>query len=67
MERKPLSSAEEDQIAMSWMVCLQADTMPKDMVERHGMILDFYLEAAPTQTHAILNLIGNLEPEDLDD
>ena len=62
-----LSSAEEGQIALAWTICLQADTMPRDMVERHGMILDFYLEAAPTQTHAILNLIGTLEPTEWDD
>lgn len=62
-----LTNQEEDIIALAATICLQADTMPRHLVEQHGMILDFYLEACPTQTHNILRLIGSTKVDEWDD
>lgn len=62
-----LSPQEEDMVALSFWVVNQHQTLPDQMVERHGMILDFYLEACPTQAQAIVEMLINFEPEDWDD
>lgn len=67
MEREPLSSEAEEQIALAWTIYLQADHMPQHLVKKHMEILDFYLDFAPTFTYAILDNLRNIEPEEWDD
>ena len=54
-----LSPDEEDMIALSYWVVNQSDNLPEQMVKRHGMIFDFYLEACPVQVYGIIDLISN--------
>lgn len=66
MNERPLSHDEEDIIALAYWVVNQHQTLPDQMVERHGMILDFYLESCPTQANAIISMLTNFNEEDWD-
>lgn len=61
MTETPLSHQEEDIIALAYWVVNQADNLPDQMVERYGMIFDFYLESCPVQVYGIIDLIRNLD------
>lgn len=66
-EERVLTSEEEDMIALSWWVINQHQTLPQEMVERHGQIFDFYLEACPVQVYGIMSLITNFNKGDYDE
>lgn len=65
MTETPLSHQEEDVIALAYWVVNQGN-LPDQMVERHGMILDFYLESCPTQANAIISMLTNFNEGDWD-
>lgn len=62
---RPLSHEEEDIVALAYWAVNQ-NNLPEQMLERHSMILDFYLKACPVQVYGIMDLIGNFENEDWD-
>lgn len=64
MTERPLSHDEIDLLHMSIAVVRQADSMPTQILLRHSEILDFYIESCPSQTHAIIALIGDYEWDD---
>jgi len=65
MTERPLSHDEEDVIALAYWAINQ-NNLPEQMLERHSMIFDFYLEACPVQVYGIMDLIKNFHEEDWD-
>lgn len=45
---------------------INQNNLPEQMLERHSMIFDFYLEACPVQVYGIIDLIRNFHEEDWD-
>ena len=64
---REMSDEEVMRVWVAWCVVMQADSMPESIVKKQGDILDFYLDALPTQTYAIADLIANYNPEEWDD
>lgn len=63
MTERPLSHEEEDIVALAYWAVNQ-NNLPEQMLERHSMIFDFYLEACPVQVYGIMELIKNFHEED---
>jgi len=55
-----------DDFEMVWLAAcvVYQGTLPETFVERQLGILDFYLEAYPQQTHAVLDMLENFNEED---